>query len=84
MHGVSAWYYGLPAGSQVRRACENTGKFVQCMQELDIPRSSLVVSTKIFWGGKGVNDRGLSRKVGPGCLGFRPPSLKSMAIAYTA
>lgn len=34
------------------------------MQELDIPRSSLVVSTKIFWGGKGVNDRGLSRKVG--------------------
>ena len=35
------------------------------MQELEIPRSSLVVSTKIFWGGKGVNDRGLSRKVGP-------------------
>ncbi len=34
-------------------------------QELDIPRSSLVVSTKIFWGGKGVNDRGLSRKVLP-------------------
>jgi len=34
-------------------------------QELDIPRSSLVVSTKIFWGGKGVNDRGLSRKVPP-------------------
>lgn len=25
-------------------------------------RSDLVVSTKIFWGGKGVNDRGLSRK----------------------
>jgi voltage-dependent potassium channel beta subunit len=25
-------------------------------------RSDLVVSTKIFWGGKGVNDKGLSRK----------------------
>jgi len=25
-------------------------------------RSDLVVSTKIFWGGKGINDRGLSRK----------------------
>jgi voltage-dependent potassium channel beta subunit len=25
-------------------------------------RSDLVISTKIFWGGKGVNDRGLSRK----------------------
>lgn len=25
-------------------------------------RSDLVVSTKIYWGGKGVNDRGLSRK----------------------
>ncbi|KAK9835418.1 hypothetical protein WJX81_008165 [Elliptochloris bilobata] len=34
----------------------------QAFKELDIPRSSLVVSTKIFWGGKGVNDRGLSRK----------------------
>lgn len=33
------------------------------MQELNIPRSDLVVSTKIFWGGKGPNDRGLSRKV---------------------
>jgi hypothetical protein len=34
------------------------------------------VSTKIFWGGKGVNDRGLSRKVPPPsarlvCLGRR-------------
>ncbi|GAB4375381.1 MAG: aldo/keto reductase [Acidobacteriota bacterium] len=26
------------------------------------PRSQLVVSTKIFWGGEGPNDRGLSRK----------------------
>jgi voltage-dependent potassium channel beta subunit len=25
-------------------------------------RSDLVISTKVFWGGKGVNDRGLSRK----------------------
>ena len=28
----------------------------------DFPRESLVVSTKIFWGGQGPNDRGLSRK----------------------
>jgi len=34
----------------------------QAFEELEIPRHSLVVSTKIFWGGKGVNDRGLSRK----------------------
>jgi voltage-dependent potassium channel beta subunit len=26
------------------------------------PRSDLVISTKIYWGGKGPNDRGLSRK----------------------
>ncbi|MCP5047320.1 MAG: hypothetical protein GY940_09130 [bacterium] len=25
-------------------------------------RSDLVIATKIFWGGRGVNDRGLSRK----------------------
>lgn len=28
----------------------------------DLPRESLVISTKIFWGGKGPNDTGLSRK----------------------
>ena len=32
------------------------------MQELGLKRSDLVLSTKIFWGGPGPNDRGLSRK----------------------
>ena len=31
-------------------------------QELDWKRSDYVISTKLFWGGKGVNDRGLNRK----------------------
>ena len=31
-------------------------------QELGWKRSDYVISTKLFWGGKGVNDRGLSRK----------------------
>ena len=33
-----------------------------CPQELGWKRSDYVISTKLFWGGKGVNDRGLSRK----------------------
>lgn len=33
-----------------------------CMQELGWKRSDLVLSTKIFWGGSGPNDKGLSRK----------------------
>ena len=32
------------------------------LQELEWKRSDYVISTKIFWGGKGVNDKGLSRK----------------------
>lgn len=32
------------------------------LQRAGWPRSDLVISTKIFWGGKGPNDRGLSRK----------------------
>jgi voltage-dependent potassium channel beta subunit len=34
----------------------------QAIRDLGWKRSDLVVSTKIFWGGKGVNDRGLSYK----------------------
>jgi len=34
----------------------------ECLKKLNVDRSELVVSTKIFWGGKGVNQRGLSRK----------------------
>ncbi|EIE23150.1 hypothetical protein COCSUDRAFT_66187 [Coccomyxa subellipsoidea C-169] len=32
------------------------------IKELGWKRSDYVISTKIFWGGKGVNDKGLSRK----------------------
>ncbi|TBU29779.1 voltage-gated potassium channel beta-2 subunit [Dichomitus squalens] len=31
-------------------------------KELDVKRTDIIVSTKIFWGGKGPNDTGLSRK----------------------
>ncbi|KAI5062015.1 hypothetical protein GOP47_0022554 [Adiantum capillus-veneris] len=34
----------------------------QAMKELGWIRSDIVISTKIFWGGQGPNDRGLSRK----------------------
>ncbi|KAG2496260.1 hypothetical protein HYH03_005493 [Edaphochlamys debaryana] len=34
----------------------------QAFKELGTKRSDLVLSTKIFWGGPGPNDRGLSRK----------------------
>lgn len=32
------------------------------VQELGWKREDIVVSTKVFWGGEGVNDKGLSRK----------------------
>lgn len=34
----------------------------QAIKELGWKRSDVVISTKIFWGGPGVNDQGLSRK----------------------
>ena len=34
----------------------------KAIKKLGLPRSSYVVSTKIFWGGDGPNDSGLSRK----------------------
>ncbi|OZJ06646.1 hypothetical protein BZG36_00359 [Bifiguratus adelaidae] len=34
----------------------------RAIRHLKLPRKDIVVSTKIFWGGKGPNDRGLSRK----------------------
>ncbi|KAL2506477.1 putative voltage-gated potassium channel subunit beta [Abeliophyllum distichum] len=34
----------------------------QAIKELGWKRSDLVISTKIFWGGQGPNDKGLSRK----------------------
>jgi len=45
------------------KAEETMGRCIQRLQkELGVDRSQLVISTKIFWGGKGVNQRGLSRK----------------------
>jgi aryl-alcohol dehydrogenase-like predicted oxidoreductase len=34
----------------------------QAIKELGWKRSDLVISTKLFWGGQGPNDKGLSRK----------------------
>jgi len=34
----------------------------KCIKRLGVKRSDLVISTKVFWGGKGPNDKGLSRK----------------------
>ena len=34
----------------------------KAIKKYNWPRSSLVVTTKIYWGGSGVNERGLSRK----------------------
>jgi len=36
--------------------------FGNALKELKIPREDIVISTKIFWGGQGVNRVGLSRK----------------------
>jgi len=34
----------------------------KCIKRLAVDRSQLVITTKIYWGGQGVNQRGLSRK----------------------
>lgn len=34
----------------------------KCLKRLNVERSAYVVSTKLFWGGAGVNEKGLSRK----------------------
>ena len=40
----------------------NSRQSARWLQELGWKRSDIVISTKIFWGGSGVNDKGLSRK----------------------
>ena len=53
--------YGNPAGA----AEEIMGEAMSQLQKEDQEiwrRSEIIVSTKIFWGGTGVNERGLSRK----------------------
>lgn len=44
------------------RDCETIAYILVFPQELGWKRSDVVLSTKIFWGGKGPNDKGLSRK----------------------
>jgi len=45
------------------KAEEAMGKCIKRMEaEMNVDRANLIVSTKIFWGGKGVNQKGLSRK----------------------
>ena len=41
--------------------CSSTAPYL-CVQELNLKRSDLVISTKLFWGGSGPNDLGTSRK----------------------
>ena len=53
--------YGVPVGA----AEQIMGEAIKELQAEDAElwrRSDLVLTTKIFWGGKGVNERGLSRK----------------------
>ena len=53
--------YGNPAGA----AEEIMGQAISQLEKEDPEtwrRSEIIVSTKIFWGGTGVNERGLSRK----------------------
>jgi len=51
----------------------------KAFKELNLPREQLVISTKIFWGGKGVNDVGLSRKH---ILEGTENSLKRLQLSY--
>ncbi|KAI8990662.1 Aldo/keto reductase [Trametes punicea] len=37
-------------------------EMARVFKELDVKRSDIVVTTKLFWGGRGPNDMGLSRK----------------------
>lgn len=53
--------YGLPAGEAERIFGIALGQLEE--EDPDLwRRSELVITTKIFWGGEGVNEKGLSRK----------------------
>jgi voltage-dependent potassium channel beta subunit len=49
------------------------------IKQMDVDRSELVISTKIFWGGSGPNQRGLSRKH---ILEGMGKSLKRLQLEY--
>eukprot|EP01118_Nematostelium_gracile_P003676 TRINITY_DN1424_c0_g1_i1.p1 TRINITY_DN1424_c0_g1~~TRINITY_DN1424_c0_g1_i1.p1 ORF type:complete len:353 (-),score=123.81 TRINITY_DN1424_c0_g1_i1:54-1112(-) len=50
-----------------------------CLKRLNVPRDELVISTKLYWGGDGVNQRGLSRKH---IIEGTRASLKRMQLDY--
>ena len=52
---------------------------ISTLQEMGWKRSDYVVSTKIFWGGSGPNDKGLSRKhIIEGTRVQLPPKFKTL------
>jgi len=51
----------------------------RCLKRLNVPRSKLVITTKLFWGGDAVTEKGLSRKhIVEGLKG----SLKRLDLEY--
>eukprot|EP00878_Enallax_costatus_P005227 GHUV01005493.1.p1 GENE.GHUV01005493.1~~GHUV01005493.1.p1 ORF type:complete len:287 (+),score=79.61 GHUV01005493.1:338-1198(+) len=50
------------SASQAGKGTSNSFQGCRCQLELGWKRTDIVVSTKIFWGGDGPNDKGLSRK----------------------
>ncbi|CAG7924509.1 unnamed protein product [Penicillium olsonii] len=61
---LEAWEHGVnyfdTAEVYASGECERT--FGQILRELNFKRSDMVISTKLFWGGSGPNDTGLSKK----------------------
>ncbi|PLB49739.1 Aldo/keto reductase [Aspergillus steynii IBT 23096] len=61
---LEAWNHGVnyfdTAEAYASGECERV--FGQIIKDLNFKRSDLVISTKLFWGGPGPNDTGLSKK----------------------
>ena len=61
---IEAWKHGVNFFDTAEVYSEGKSEIAMgnAIKRAGWKRSDLVLSTKIFWGGKGVNDRGLSRK----------------------
>src|SRR5512136_275355 len=61
---VEAWEHGVNFFDTAEVYAEGRSEIAMgtAIKRAGWKRSDLVLSTKIFWGGKGVNDKGLSRK----------------------
>ncbi|KAL1965018.1 hypothetical protein VTN77DRAFT_6218 [Rasamsonia byssochlamydoides] len=61
---LEAWNHGVnyfdTAEAYASGECEKV--FGKALRDLSFQRSDLVISTKLFWGGPGPNDTGLSKK----------------------